>query len=597
MKRIKHRLYGIYFLIVAVFILLLYFLLSNVVEDQIIDEQQIDLNNEITALANYMEEEHAGTSFNEESMVQTLNEISPLFQKRITLIDTDGTPLFDSNRPVAELDSFYNRVEIQQVLDGEKIGSAQQENEDNTDQYYIAQAIFDTEGEPAGILWLSSEITDLTGPIQFSLQIAIAGTILLALLLIFWASGWMNRLIEALGKMKHVVRRLTQTDYDARYDYKSYEEIDELGASINHLAENLDEQQQEIEVSEERIYGLINHLVIGVMLLDEDRNIQMVNPIMNEQLGTNLYGKISHPYTDYIRSAELIELTEQAYAEEEAVNAEIRLYYPEEKTFDANVVPVPGRTAGSNNYIILLYDITEIRRLENIRTDFAANVSHELRTPITALKGFSETLLDGAMDDEEVLTEFLEIMLKESKRLDSMVQDILQLSKLEGGRTRASAEWLEIRSIVEEVFQILQQKIELKQMTCYIEEDETVYIYANRDHLKQVLMNLITNAITYTPEKGTVIVDLDQEGDEVKLQIIDNGIGLPEKDQHRIFERFYRVDKARSRNSGGTGLGLSIVKWVIDNMDGRMELFSEVNVGSTFVVWLPIGDSERSQLQ
>ena len=253
MKRIKHRLYGIYFLIVAVFILLLYFLLSNVVEDQIIDEQQIDLNNEITALANYMEEEHAGTSFNEESMVQTLNEISPLFQKRITLIDTDGTPLFDSNRPVAELDSFYNRVEIQQVLDGEKIGSAQQENEDNTDQYYIAQAIFDTEGEPAGILWLSSEITNLTGPIQFSLQIAIAGTILLALLLIFWASGWMNRLIEALGKMKHVVRRLTKTDYEARYDYKSYEEIDELGASINHLAENLDEQQQEIEVSEEQV--------------------------------------------------------------------------------------------------------------------------------------------------------------------------------------------------------------------------------------------------------------------------------------------------------------------------------------------------------
>src|SRR5699024_6255726 len=159
------------------------------------------------------------------------------------------------------------------------------------------------------------------------------------------------------------------------------------------------------------------------------------------------------------------------------------------------------------------------------------NVSHELRTPITALKGFSETLLDGAMYDQEVLTEFLEIMLKESTRLDHMVQDILQLSKLEQGRALASTEAIEVRCVVEEVFQILQQKIELKNMTCFIKETEPIKIRGNRDDLKQILMNLIAKAITYTPENGEVFVQLERVAHEAKIQIVDNGLGIPEEDQ------------------------------------------------------------------
>lgn len=588
MKRVKYRLYGLYILIVIGFMLLLYFLLATIVEDRIIEQQQASLDEEIFAITNYIKEEHSSRSFNDEAIIQTLTNVAPVIHERITFMDTEGTPLYDTTLPLNELESHFDQIEIQQVLAGERIGIANNGNREKADQYYVAQAIFDEEGEPVGIVRLTSEITNLTDTIQLSLEIQLIATAVFAVVIILWISGWMNRLVGAITEMKTVVGRLTQFDYDARYTGQSYQEIDELGSSVNELAVNLQEQQQELVTSEERIYGLINNLIIGVMLLDEDRNIQMVNPIMNELLETNLYGRMTELYTDHVRSAELIELIERAYSEGEMINAEISLYYPEEKTLDANVVPVPGRATGVANYIVLLYDITEIRRLENIRTDFAANISHELRTPITALKGFSETLLDGAMYDEEVLNEFLGIMLKESTRLDSMVQDILQLSKLEGGRERASAEWINIRTIVEDVFQILQQKIELKNISCSIEEDEPVSIYANRNHLKQILMNLIANAISYTPANGRVIIDLDQVGDEVKIQVIDNGIGMPEEDQLRIFERFYRVDKARSRNSGGTGLGLSIVKWVTDNMNGQLELFSEVNVGTTFVIWLPV---------
>lgn len=184
-------------------------------------------------------------------------------------------------------------------------------------------------------------------------------------------------------------------------------------------------------------------------------------------------------------------------------------------------------------------------------------------------------------------------MLKESTRLDAMVQDILQLSRLERSSKPLLIQEISIHEVVQEVYLILQQKIELNQITFYFEENESIVIQTNRDQLKQVLMNLIANAITYTPKNGTVIVDIDRVGDEIQIQVIDNGIGIPEESQLRIFERFYRVDKARTRNSGGTGLGLSIVKWLVDSMNGRIELDSEVGVGTMFILWLPMRTEEE----
>lgn len=592
MNRIKRRLYGIYFFIVAMFVLLLYFMISNVIEGRIEEQQRERLSSDIVSLTEYIDAQNINQDINapvQEEIIEILDEIAPVVNERITFLDSTGQPLYDSSRSVQEIENLFNYSEVQQVLSGETIGVAHRDSDQSPQSvYFVAQTIYDESNQPIGILRLASEITDLADMTQLSIIIQLIGTVVLAILLFILSRNWISQITNPINKMKSFVKKLPSSEYELRYTGHSYEEIDALGDSINELAENLEQQQIDLKTSEERIYSLINHLIIGVMLLDENRRIRIVNPVMNELLGVNLYGKISHLYTDYVKSAELIELIEESYVINEAVNSEILIYFPEEKTLDANVVPVPGKEQGEQSYIVLLYDITEIRRLENIRTDFAANVSHELRTPITALKGFSETLLDGAMYDEEVLVEFLEIMLKESTRLDSMVQDILQLSKLEQRKVSVSNDWIRIREVTEEIFQILQQKIELKQMSYSIEEKTPVSIFTNREQLKQVLMNLIANAITYTPEKGTVIVDISQVADEAQIQIIDSGIGIPEKERTRIFERFYRVDKARSRNSGGTGLGLSIVKWLVDSMNGHIELYSEVNVGTTFKVILPI---------
>ena len=592
MKQIKQRLYGLYFLVVAVFILLLSFLLQNVVEGTIVKQQQEHLVNKIEQLNQYIREEHNDADLTEENIIANLSNISSIIDYRITFMDPEGNPIYDSAIPLAELDNLIEAVEIQQVLLGETTGLSRRRGVyTSNDQYYIAQGIFNNADEPIGILRVSSEVTDMTTIIDQVLVIQSIGTVILILVIVAVSRDWINKISNAMGRMNDVVTDLTNSQYEARYMGQSFDDIDKLGESINELAVNLDTQSQQLKVNEKRTYGLINHLIIGVMLINEERRIQMVNPVMNELLDINLYGKISHLYTDYIRSAELIELIEEAMHKNVTMNTEIKIYIPEEKTLDTNIIPVPGTNPGEMNYIVLLYDITEIKRLENVRTDFVSNVSHELRTPITALKGFSETLLDGAMHDDELLKEFLEIMLTESGRLDSMVKDILQLSRLEHGQERYSREWIDVEVVVQEVFQILQQKIDLKKINYYIEESKQVRIYTNRDNLKQILMNLIANAISYTPEKGTVIVDLDQDEQDAIIQVIDNGIGIAEESQARIFERFYRVDTARSRNSGGTGLGLSIVKWLAESMGGRIELFSEENVGTTFVVRLPIDEN------
>lgn len=589
MKEIKRKLYGLYFVIVAVFVLLLYFLLAHIVEDRLISLQEADLVEDITSITSYMEESGNIPELTESNIVEEFKSLAPLIHGHVIFLSMEGKPLFDLERNVDEIDNLINRGEIQQVINGASLGRSNRESPINNDinQFYVAKPILNDASEMVGIVRMSSEINNFRQIIRESLLVLLASIFILGIVITLVSRNWIDRITGALGQMENVTEQLKDGSYNARYMGYSYQEIDNLGASINELAQNLDEQELELQLSQERTSEMINHLIIGVMLLDGQRHIQIVNPVMNELFGTNLYGKISHIYSDYIKSAELMELIEEAYETGQMANKEIIIYFPEEKILDANVIPVPGRNGASNDYIVLLYDISEIRRLENIRTDFAANVSHELRTPITALKGFSETLLDGAMHDEEVLKEFLEIMLSESSRLDLMVKEILHLSKLEHGQVRTNIDWIHIGEVVEEVFQILQQKIELKNITVSIENTEDIQIYVNYDQLKQVIMNLIANAISYTPENGRVLVDISEENSEIKIQVIDNGIGIPEADQLRIFERFYRVDKARSRNAGGTGLGLSIVKWIVESINGRIELFSEVNVGTTFVVWLP----------
>jgi two-component system, OmpR family, phosphate regulon sensor histidine kinase PhoR len=248
--------------------------------------------------------------------------------------------------------------------------------------------------------------------------------------------------------------------------------------------------------------------------------------------------------------------------------------------------------------VLVFHDVTELRRLENIRKDFVANVSHELRTPLTSIKGYIEALLDGAKDDADTSTKFLDIILKQSDRLNLILEDLLQLSKIESGQVLFKREPLHIRRVIERTLAMIKPLADKKghRLASFVEDDLPA-VLGDEDRLTQVMSNLLDNAVKYTPERGTITVAAHPVSDDaeqpalvtaVELSVTDTGIGIPEQDRPRVFERFYRVDKARSRELGGTGLGLAIVRHIVEGQGGRVWVETNTPTGSRFVVRLPV---------
>lgn len=590
MKKIQSRMILIFTLILLSFSILFVYMVSSVIGRQAIAQQEEALSIQLMTLESQLEDASVPDLENTERRVEQLSAASEVIDERLTLIDLTGEVLYDSQAPLDTLENHLDRPEIQQIInDGQEIGSFHRVSESTGDVfYYSAVPIRSDDGGVAGYIRLSKnaeEVVGITEELITALLVFLALSILVAVLFIRY---WAKKITAPIENIKNIANVLSFQDYSVRYHPGSYEEIDELGKSINELAVNLNDQMGEIQESELKLKELVNHLVIGVMVVDRDKTINMVNPIMNELIGEDLNSKQGKPFYESLHSSDLIAIIDKAYAEHVVQNKEIQIYYPEEKIMDVHVVPIFNEALETLNFIVLLYDITEIRRLEKVRTDFVANVSHELRTPITAVKGFSETLLDGALYDEEVLIEFLEIIYKESSRLDTMVNDILQLSKLEQRQVSGVKQKVFVKEIVDDVIKILSQKINMKYIHVTILNPKNPQIEINPDHLKQIIINLVGNAVSYTPEKGKVTIEIDATENELAFSVADTGIGIPKDQISRIFERFYRVDKGRSRNVGGTGLGLSIVKWLVENNNGRIEVESEVENGTRFTVWLPL---------
>lgn len=588
MKQLRMKILSFFTLVLVLFTLLFLYLFSTILERQAIEQQGEDLQSQLITLTSLLDERQF--EIDPYEIQQQLSQTAKVIDERITFITPDGEVIYDSRAEEMTLENHLDRPEIQQIIQGEADVGVYDRTSESTGEvlYYTATAVSSEEGELLGFLRLSKNVEEMAGLTEQMVQVLAVFMLISILVALLFTNYWTKKISDPIEKMKHLTERLSMQDYSSRYSSHSYGEIDDLGQSINLLATNLNQQVQEINENEARLRELINHLVIGVMVVDTEGHITMVNPAMNEILGEDLHGKIGDSFDEALHSTTLVELIKKTINKKTSQNKETELFYPEEKIVDTNVIPIFNQQKESFNHIVLLYDITEIRRLEKVRTDFVANVSHELRTPITAIKGFAETLLDGALKDEDVLVEFLEIIYKESTRLDLMVQDILQLSKLEKHKVTTVVQKVKVKEVTEEVLKIVHQKTKLKNLSIEVVEEIPVTLEIDRDQLKQIFLNLIGNAIVYTPEGRKITVTLSQVETEAVLSVADTGVGIPKESQSRVFERFYRVDKARSRNAGGTGLGLAIVKWLVENNDGHISLESEENKGSTFTVRLPL---------
>lgn len=501
----------------------------------------------------------------------------------IAFFDEKGTAV----HPDKQDENSLKSNDMEEVLAGERIGtSGIQMDDSGRRQYHVAVSLFNGRGDFIGIFRLTHRLDELDQLENQLTQSVFIFSFVSIVLASFIALHLTNRVSRPLKQIETVINHISEGDYNEYYKGMDYPEIMALGQTVNKLADSLEEKNRTILQSNERLSALLDRLIVGVVLLDSEQRIEMMNPAVYQILGIdeNLLGR---SFLEMSKSYGLVQIIQQTYQKKKNRNEEIYIYYPNERILDVNTMVVPD--AKGNQVIVLLYDITEIRRLEKVRTDFVANASHELRTPVTALKGFSEVLLDGALDDPDRLRQFLEIIYKESKRLEILVNDILELSRVEQKQVPMKREWISLNETVETCFKIIKPQAAAKGLKLRLLSNnaDPIRFIGDQSRLEQILNNLIYNAVNYTDKGGKISVLLEETEDEIVFHVADTGIGIPEESIERLFERFYRVDKGRSRNSGGTGLGLSIVRYLVQNMGGTISVKSTLGLGSTFTVHLP----------
>ncbi len=362
------------------------------------------------------------------------------------------------------------------------------------------------------------------------------------------------------------------------------DEIDALAASLELASRQVRVVVESLQRESSRLESILGSMVEGVVAVDSLLRITFVNRAFADLMGVPLPVTPGTPLVQVVRDHALLGLFTSVVSAAEPLHKKLALSAAGARSFDVQVAPLAGDP--QRGAIAMLYDITELERLERIRKDFVANVSHELRTPLTAISGYSETLLEGAMEDPDNGRKFLEIILAKARQLNSIATDLLILSSLEGGKPPA-AEPVSLRESIESALRTVEPAARARGVSVVFGTMEDLSVLGYDVRLEQVFVNLLENAIKFNRSDGEVRVEIARDAERAVVRVRDTGIGIPSRDLPRIFERFYRVDKARSRATGGTGLGLAIVKHAVEQMGGSVDVKSDLGRGSVFTIAFP----------
>jgi two-component system phosphate regulon sensor histidine kinase PhoR len=398
---------------------------------------------------------------------------------------------------------------------------------------------------------------------------------------------------DRVERLKEFSRRVAEGDFRPLPADSSGDALEALAASLNQTAARLDRTIRTLTEERNLSSAILGSMLEGVAVVNASERLLFANRGFAEILELDVPPQSGRALVEVVRQTELIEAVRRVLGGAPRVEAEIITGTLRQHFFAATVAAVrAGETSGA---VIVLHDITDLRKLERVRRDFIANVSHEFKTPLTAIQGFAETLLAGAVDDPQNRGRFLGIILEHSRRLARLTDDLLKLSKMDADRLELEIRRLSVSQLIESCLETAQHRAAEKDIRISVNIAEHLpEIAGDRRQLAEVLQNLLDNATQYTLPGGQIMVSAETSDAEVIFTVSDTGIGIPQADQPRIFERFYRVDAARSREVGGTGLGLAIAKHLVEVHGGRIWVESEVGQGSQFHFSVPLFDSERS---
>jgi two-component system, OmpR family, phosphate regulon sensor histidine kinase PhoR len=511
---------------------------------------------------------------------------------RVTVITADGQVLADSQSDPRTMENHAGRPEIRDAMvegDGRSIRHSVTINHD---LLYYAVRERDASGQAYVLRFaLPVETVDqIVWSFRKRLWLASLVILLLASVATLLVSRNFTVRVERLTEFS---QRVAEGDFRPQPPEGSRDALDALNRSLNQTAARLDSTIRTLIEERNLSSAILGSMVEGVLVVNAAERVVFANPGFAEILGLDLPPRPGSALVEVVRQTELIEAARKVIAGDPKVEAEIVTGTLRQRFFAATVAAV--RAGETNGAVIVLHDITDLRKLERVRRDFVANVSHEFRTPLTAIQGFAETLLAGAINDTKNRGRFLEIMLEHARRLGRLTDDLLMLSTMDADRLELEIRRLPTAQLVESCMETSRQRAAEKDLRLSVNLPARVPdIAGDRRRLTEVLQNLLDNAIQYTPPGGQIMVSAEPTENEVIFTVSDTGIGIPEADQPRIFERFYRVDVARSREVGGTGLGLSIAKHLVEAHGGRIWVESEVGTGSQFHFSVPVFDSERA---
>ncbi|AOM82266.1 two-component system histidine kinase PnpS [Salisediminibacterium beveridgei] len=520
--------------------------------------------------------------FSDDGLLQEEAEaLSERFEVRITVIDGEGVVLAESYEDPAVMDNHLNRPEIQSAIAGNFDREIRYSDTVNAELLYFALPLNGDEGE--GFVRLGIPMDELDSLYQNIWALLFVSFLVAFVIILILTSRLTNQMIRPIEDARRVANELAEGNFSARaYEGNSYE-TGELNRSINVLAKNLMQITQTYERQQERLETLIENMGSGLILINHTGDVTLVNRSCDVIFGENTQEWHGTLYYQVIRNKKINKFIQRIFLTEERKRRQISIasgiYL---NHYDVHGAPIIAQDGELKGIVLVFHDITELKKLEQARKDFVANVSHELKTPVTSLKGFTETLLEGAMDDEELRLKFLTIIASESDRLETLIFELLELSRIEGDTFQLNWQTVDLEEQIDEVVEVLGEKADAKKMTLEKTIKGSPILAGEAARIKQILMNLINNAIVYTPEGGTVMVSVKEQNERVLLEVEDTGIGMSKKEIPRIFERFYRVDRARSRNSGGTGLGLAIVKHLSEAHQAILSVDSEPGKGTVF---------------
>lgn len=507
-------------------------------------------------------------------------------EARVTVVNVDGDVLADSDLSSNIMENHRTREEIQQALVGDVGVAVRHSVSTGVDQLYVAVPLYH-EQQLLGVVRLSYPIQLAESKVH-QLWLGQIATLLLAFILFSVIGSQIARgFTRPIEKITEMARNITRQNFGIKVQVKGKGELAELAQAINYMSHSLEQQLKHISEDEKKLSDVLTNLVSGVLLINPIGTVVLANRMAGQLIGIPKQDHQLRSYQQFITDVTLKQWIERILIDKKPIRDELHLYFPEEKIIDTSLAPLFDGEGKFVGIVIVLHDLTEIRRLEKVRSDFVANASHELKTPVTSIKGFAETLLDGALNEKETLQSFLEIIHTESERLERLIRDILDLSRIEQKKLSLDYKRCNLFQLVSETSYSLQAQLDRKSLNFSNNVPHDLELEADSDRLKQIFINLIANAIVFTPEHGTIWATATDKSNHVIIEIGDTGIGIPPEEQHRIFERFYRVDKARSRNSGGTGLGLAIVKHLVESHHGRIWVESKEGQGTRFYIELP----------